>query len=60
MRSLTGYPRLAAILSSTRTTRWGWQIQVDVNRQRLTIKIINDIERTKTATANQRVVHEIN
>ncbi|SFC61443.1 hypothetical protein SAMN05216286_2908 [Kosakonia oryzae] len=27
---------------------------------RYSIKIINDIERTKTATANQRVVHEIN
>lgn len=35
-------------------------IQIDFNRQRLTVKVINDIERTKTATTDQGIMHKIN
>lgn len=30
-----------------------WQIQIDFNRQRLTVKVINDIERVKTTATDQ-------
>ncbi len=38
----------------------GWHIQNDVNRLLLTIKIINDTECKKTATANQKTVLKTN
>lgn len=38
----------------------GWQIQVYFDRQGLTIKIINNIERAKRTIVNQGVMHKIN
>ncbi|GAR87258.1 hypothetical protein NGUA21_01391 [Salmonella enterica] len=39
---------------------WGWQIQIYFNRQRLTVKVINDIERAKTTPTDQGIMHKIN
>lgn len=36
-----------------------WQIQIDFNRQRLTVKVINDIERSKTTATDQGIMHKI-
>ncbi len=36
-----------------------WQIQIDFNRQCLTVKIINDIEHAKTTTTDQGIMHKI-
>ncbi|MCP2006268.1 UNVERIFIED_ORG: hypothetical protein J2Y78_004922 [Buttiauxella agrestis ATCC 33320] len=38
----------------------GWQIKVYFDRQGFTIKIIYDIERSKTAITNQGIIHAIN
>lgn len=38
---------------------WGWQIQIDFNRQRFTVKVINDIERAKTTATDQGIMHKI-
>jgi len=36
-----------------------WQIQLDFNRQRLAVKVINDIERAKTTATDQGIMHKI-
>lgn len=36
-----------------------WQIQIDFNRLRLTVKVVNYIERTKTTAADQGIMHKI-
>lgn len=36
-----------------------WQIWIDFNRQRLTIKVINDIERAKTTATGPHIMHKI-
>ncbi|EHN96194.1 hypothetical protein ESOG_04328 [Escherichia coli E101] len=36
-----------------------WQIQIDFNRQRPTVKVINDIERMNTTTTDQGIMHKI-
>jgi hypothetical protein len=36
-----------------------WQIQINFNRQRLTVKVINDIERAKTTATDQSIMHKV-
>ncbi|SQP33508.1 Uncharacterised protein [Escherichia coli] len=36
-----------------------WQIQIDFNRQRLTVKVSNGIERAKTTATDQGVIHKV-
>lgn len=36
-----------------------WQIQIDFNRQRPTVKVINDIERMNTTATDQGIMHKI-
>lgn len=36
-----------------------WQIQIDFNRQRLTVKVINGIERAKTTATDQGIMRKV-
>ena len=39
---------------------WSWQIQIVFNRQRLIVKVINDIERSEKTSTEQSIIHKIN
>lgn len=51
-----GMPRFCAILSNT----LGWKIKVYFDRERLTIKVVHNVEYSEVATINHAIMHEIN